>query len=110
MTWPVGYTEDTTSNTEWTSVSSQDLVGAGSYFLLQLQSHSGEKNWIKDSTVSCGGRIDSAFQAPARDSSRVRCRVHVAKVLASIAICNFISIILSLKPLRLARQPNISKP
>lgn len=37
MIWPVGYTEDTTSNTEWTSVSSQDLVGAGSYFLLQLQ-------------------------------------------------------------------------
>jgi hypothetical protein len=88
MSWPVGYTEDTSSNTEWTSVSPQDLVGASSYFLLQLQSHIGEKNWISDSTVFCGGRIEGAFQAPARDSSRVRCRVHVAKVLASIEICN----------------------
>jgi hypothetical protein len=77
--------------TGWTSFSSQDLVGPGSYFPLQLQSHNGEKNWNKASIVFCGWRIKRVFQAPARDSSRVRCHGHVANVLASILIFSYIS-------------------
>jgi hypothetical protein len=55
--------------TGWTSFSSQDLVGPGSHFPVQLQSHNGEKNWNKASNVFCGRRIKRAFQAPARGSS-----------------------------------------